>query len=1270
MKKIKFLSFIFLLLLFITACTQPKTYTITFDSNGGSEVEAIEIQKGKTISLSDSIRENYTFDGWYTSDDVEFTSTTTVVEDITLYAKWTAVEYTITFISNGGSSVSPVTKEYGVSISSVANPTKERYTFDGWFTDRDLTNSYTLTTMPSEDITLYARWTITFYTITFNTNGGSNINPQSYEYGDEIEVENPTKDGYTFAGWYSNSPLTSPYTFTTMPARHLVVYAKWNLINYNITYNLDGGTNGANETTYTVDDENITLVNPTKDGYNFVGWYTSIDFSGESITSIDVSNERDITLYAKWGPNEFSLTFMLNDEANEIITTVNQIGSIITAIDDPDKNGYTFDGWYSDDTYTSVYSFSTMPAEDVTVYAKWNLNTYNISYELYGGTNGENPDTYTFEDDEITLVNPSKTGHNFLGWYISNDFYGNPTNKIPSSSSGHETFYAKWELSEYSFTYAYKIKFDKIVAGDFHNLGLSHDGKIYAWGSGNVGQLSGLSFSSTPIEINIPLSGNELIEDIFTEASTNFVITTSGRVFAWGNSYHGQLGDGTVYNNVNTPVDISSNFNLAANEFVVEIFAGLNHTFAKTSYNRIFAWGQNNYGQLGDGNISVNQPYPVDITSAFDLQLSEVIDKLSVGSSYSLALSSLGNVYSWGYNNGCLGNGTYVNESMPIDITSFFNLNDGETIIDIKTGNSHSHALSSQNRLFSWGNNGWGQLGNGTVIAHTSPLDITSFFNLETGEIIIDVFPSLMHSFVITSSRVFSWGNNGHGQLGDNSITYRTSPVDITSSFSLDDNEEINELTLGNFHSIAITSNERLFVWGANDVGQLGNGSVSNKYSPVELLESYQKLSHGEKHTIALNDQGQIFSWGNNDYGQLGDTTYVTRSQAVQITSYFGLENGEVIIDVIAGRNYSIAITSNNRIFAWGENFEGIISSSRSSTPIDVTTFFDFLNADETIKELFFGDYHAFGVTSNDRIFAWGHNNQGQLGDGTIIAANNPIVLSLQLSENESIVDFALGQFHTIARSSNNRIFAWGLNTSGQIGNGTTVRPEQIVEITDNFNLETDEIIIKIVAGKDHSHAITSNGRVFSWGNNDTGQLGNDLSGNQLLPVDITNNFNLQENEKVIDIYTGKTHSFAITSNDRVFAWGDNFYGKLGDGTTTDRRSPVDISSHFNLQLDETIVEIIADENFTFAITSNYRIFAWGFNDNGTLGIGDTWNPEINSFIDVIDYRLLKYNEEITDPLKLGYTFDGWYLDIELTIPLNLSNMPDYDLTVYAKWIQ
>ena len=261
----------------VKAQWEINQYTITFDTNGGSEIAPITQDYGTEITAPDNpTRKGYTFKGW----DKEIPETMPA-ENITVKAQWEINQYTITFDTNGGSEIAPITQDYGTEITAPDNPTRKGYTFKGW--DKEIPK-----TMPAENITVKAQWEINQYTITFDTNGGSEIAPITQDYGTEITApDNPTRKGYTFKGWDKEIP-------ETMPAENITVKAQWEINQYTITFDTNGGSEIA-PITQDYGTEITAPDNPTRKGYTFKGWDKEIPKTMPA---------ENITITARWKDTE------------------------------------------------------------------------------------------------------------------------------------------------------------------------------------------------------------------------------------------------------------------------------------------------------------------------------------------------------------------------------------------------------------------------------------------------------------------------------------------------------------------------------------------------------------------------------------------------------------------------------------------------------------------------------------------------------------------------------------------------------------------------------------------------------------------------------------------------------------------------------------------------------------------------------------------------------------------------------------------------------
>ena len=317
-------------------------YTVTFQSEGGSEVASQIRANTPADRPADPTKEGYTFIGWYNGES-EWNFETPVTADLTLTAKWQVNQYTITFKPENGGQDIVIKQDYGTAITAPANPTKTGYTFAGW--DKTIP-----TTMPAEDMTITAQWQVNQYTITFKPeNGGQDIVIKQ-DYGTAITAPaNPTKTGYTFAGWDKTIP-------TTMPAEDMTITAQWQVNQYTITFKPE---NGGQDIVIKQDyGTAITApANPTKTGYTFAGWDKTIPSTMPA---------GDMAITAQWQLNQYTITF---DTAggSEVPSITQDYGTAITAPANPTKTGYTFAGW--DKTIPS-----TMPAGDMTITARWTEN--------------------------------------------------------------------------------------------------------------------------------------------------------------------------------------------------------------------------------------------------------------------------------------------------------------------------------------------------------------------------------------------------------------------------------------------------------------------------------------------------------------------------------------------------------------------------------------------------------------------------------------------------------------------------------------------------------------------------------------------------------------------------------------------------------------------------------------------------------------------------------------------------------------------------------
>ena len=355
---------------------------ITFDTDGGSPVDAIQQPAFRVVADApeDPVKDNCTFGGWFEDQafEKEWSWETEVVKSMTLYAKWIQ-DPTITFDSNGGSDVEEIIIGDGSAADMPTDPTRDGYTFDGWYLDSEFTQAYDWDSAVTSSFTLYAKW-IQIFTITFDSNGGTPVADSDVEGGSSATIpSSPSRSGYTFQGWYSDSELTQTYDWDSAVTSDLTLYAKWKSVSSGsgggsgggsstVTYTVRFETNGGSSVSSIKVEKGKVAVKPTdpvKDGSRFDGWYTDSELTQPYDWSSKVT--KSITLYAKW-VQFFTITFDSNGGSSVVSITVEE-GSVISVKPaDPVREGYTFQGWYSD---WNSYDWRMPIMSDVVLCAGW-----------------------------------------------------------------------------------------------------------------------------------------------------------------------------------------------------------------------------------------------------------------------------------------------------------------------------------------------------------------------------------------------------------------------------------------------------------------------------------------------------------------------------------------------------------------------------------------------------------------------------------------------------------------------------------------------------------------------------------------------------------------------------------------------------------------------------------------------------------------------------------------------------------------------------------
>ena len=476
---------------------------IVFQSNGGSQVDAIEGHTGDSIAnrlMPTTAKDGYTFAGWYDNAECAGVPVTSLPETMpagiaegegqpgvtTYYAKWTPGTVTITFDTQGGTSVTPMSGTVGEALASTALPesTREGYTLSGWYTgtgDDAIKLDALPGTFPTADVTYYAKWSANGASITFDPADGTfaegeDVNADGKvvwsghtdEATGKTSLPSVTREGYVFAGWMAADGTVLSGAPATYPAGDATYVAQWTVMGQgSVKFVLGNGSDALTRTGAAGQPVGDFPDEPTREGYAFAGWFDNVDCTGDAVESLDdvtfVENAT-LTYYAKWTPNKVVLSFDVDGGTPSSVTIEGYVGERLESTQFPtvSKPGYALGGWFTTETFdegTQVESLpETFPVASETYYVKWVAQAASIVFEPNGGT--LDPVTYTGVTGGETRLGawpvPVRAGYTFAGWYASSDLSGDALadSDLPAAfAPGTTTYYAKWAAGEVTITF-------------------------------------------------------------------------------------------------------------------------------------------------------------------------------------------------------------------------------------------------------------------------------------------------------------------------------------------------------------------------------------------------------------------------------------------------------------------------------------------------------------------------------------------------------------------------------------------------------------------------------------------------------------------------------------------------------------------------------------------------------------------------------------------------------------------------------------------------
>lgn len=683
--------------------------------------------------------------------------------------------------------------------------------------------------------------------------------------------------------------------------------------------------------------------------------------------------------------------------------------------------------------------------------------------------------------------------------------------------------------------------------GAEHSVGIKTDGTLWTWGGNGYGQLG----DGTTVSKNIPTQIGTATnwKSIRAANYQTLAIKTDGTLWGWGINTSGQLGDGTsVSKNIPTQIGTATNWK--------SIDTGTQHSVGLRTDGTLWAWGYNNWGQLGDGT-TISKNTQIQIGTATNWQT------VAAGNGFTYATKTDGSLWAWGSNNfGQLGNGTSggsVTSPAQVD-SSLDNMRvfAGENHILVQTFNSF---LKSCGRNDSW------QLGDGTKVnkntfnsmacpgycipptpsSSTNITSATATLNwtaatMTPGQGYVYLYsttpmvggiqgttPSTSTTANLTNllpDTTYYWwvgSNCGFSQ-------YTWMPGGSFTTLSTTETGCWQSVKSGNSHSIGLKIDGTLWTWGDNINGQLGDGTNTDKLRPVQIgTSNWTKISAGPSCSAAIRADGTLWTWGHNAYGQLGDGTTIMRNTPAQVGTATDWVN------IAIGASHMVAVKSNGTLWAWGTNNNGQLgdgSTVDKTVPVQIGTATDWLSVASRAN-------HTLAIKTDGTLWTWGDNSTGQLGDGTLIAKTSPVQIGTDT--NWKVIDG--GRSHSVGIKTDGTLWTWGDNKWGQLGDGTAISKTTPTQVGTDVNWKS--ISTNYIGS---SIALKTNGSLWAWGHNSSGQLGDGTETHRYAPVNMMTTTDWQS------ITAGGQNTFAINTKGFLVGCGYNLWGALGDGTKIQKK--------------------------------------------------------------------------------------------------------------------
>ena len=664
-----------------------------------------------------------------------------------------------------------------------------------------------------------------------------------------------------------------------------------------------------------------------------------------------------------------------------------------------------------------------------------------------------------------------------------------------------------------------------VSAGAFHVLALATDGTVWAWGGNAYGQLGDGTHErrSTPVHV----AGLSNVAQVSAGANHSIALLKDGTVVEWGIKLTTQAaGD---------PLDRPRPVAIAGLAGIVAVSAGTAHSLAIRNDGIVFAWGSNAYGQV-DGSLpqgALDAPTPRQMTNV------PAVQGIAASGNTSYAIATNGWVYWWGQLQDAFPPAGVVPGASRINA-----LNDIVAIASSGCAQNHALFIAANGKVF-WYLDNKVQLAGQTL---PNPFNVYQVNGIGAAAAVAAggecgiadaTAPSggFTSSVLLKDGSIYAFGSNVWGQLGDGTSRDTIAPVGAVGIANA------VGISSGNAFTVALTADGSVYAWGQNQNGELGDGVAASAPLPraTSPLPAIASQSTGTNHTLALAVEGSVWGWGSNQSGELGTgTASGGQSTPVQITGV------AQVIALAAGSGHSLALKSDGTVLSWGSNAskqlgrptleDGTSSASSAMIPALVPNL-------DTVSAIAAGTGYSLALKSDGTLWLWG-------ADIDLSAAGADLSIPRKVAGLSGIIAISAGSSagtpHVLALKSDFSVWAFGGNFYGELGNGLV----SVLGYTGAARVSGLPAITRVAAGAGHSIAIATDASVWAWGLNSDGQLGDGTNTSIALPKLVRNP------GSATAVAAGTRATYIVTPDNLAQAWGGNSSGELGDGTLVSRTSP------------------------------------------------------------------------------------------------------------------